>query len=360
MTTENLYDALEICLNALEQGADIESCLVRFPALADELRLILETAAQARASAVEDVPVDAMRRGKARVLQAAAEMREQAQRKPLALPFWRRPSSSARTFRLAFTVLAVVLFLLTGGTGLVSASSGALPGDNLYSVKRTWEGVRLLFTLNQHSHEKLKSEFEQERVREIDELFSEGRLEQVNFQGVVQSQQGEIWLIDGIKIKVSDDAVVSAGIIPGAVVQVTGGTDDGIIEAEQVVLIESPAATFTPSPTLIRPTTETPSPAKREMEAPETESTIDMPETPEADATEIGDSGEEKVKTPETDKTIEPTKTQKASDSGSDSNDKGSGGQDGSGKDSDSSSGDENSGSGGGDGNSGSGGGSDG
>ena len=78
MMTTNLYDALEICLQALEQGSDVESCLVRFPALADELRPILEAASQARSAAVMDVPPAAMRRSKARVLQAAAEMREQA------------------------------------------------------------------------------------------------------------------------------------------------------------------------------------------------------------------------------------------------------------------------------------------
>ena len=38
----NLYDALEICLQELEQGADIETALIRYPDLADELRPILE------------------------------------------------------------------------------------------------------------------------------------------------------------------------------------------------------------------------------------------------------------------------------------------------------------------------------
>ena len=66
MTTDPLFDALETCLQALAQGADVESCLVRYPALADELRPILDAAVQAHAAVAVEVPPDAMRRGKAR------------------------------------------------------------------------------------------------------------------------------------------------------------------------------------------------------------------------------------------------------------------------------------------------------
>jgi hypothetical protein len=48
----NLYDALEICLQELEQGADIETALIRYPDLADELRPILEAAVGAQKMAV--------------------------------------------------------------------------------------------------------------------------------------------------------------------------------------------------------------------------------------------------------------------------------------------------------------------
>ena len=39
----NLYDALEICLQEIEKGSDLEAAIQRFPALADELRPILQT-----------------------------------------------------------------------------------------------------------------------------------------------------------------------------------------------------------------------------------------------------------------------------------------------------------------------------
>ena len=48
---ERLYEALEVCLNALETGADIEAVLNLYPQFADELRPILETSIQARSLA---------------------------------------------------------------------------------------------------------------------------------------------------------------------------------------------------------------------------------------------------------------------------------------------------------------------
>ncbi len=131
--TDQLYEALAESLDAIEAGADVETCLARYPHLAHELRPLLVTAAQARAAAVTDAPPDVMRRARARVLDAAAEMRERAAAPPIARLRW-----PARLTRLVFTVLAVLTFMVTGGAGLVSAASGALPGDRLYPVKRGW------------------------------------------------------------------------------------------------------------------------------------------------------------------------------------------------------------------------------
>jgi hypothetical protein len=47
----NLYEALEICLKEIEQGADVDTVLFRYPDLADELRPILEASVKAKAMA---------------------------------------------------------------------------------------------------------------------------------------------------------------------------------------------------------------------------------------------------------------------------------------------------------------------
>jgi uncharacterized membrane protein YgcG len=268
--TNNLYDSLEICLQALEEGADgasLESCLARFPALADELRPILETAIQARAQAVREVPADAMRRGRARVLQHAAELRERERAAALA-PFWRKFRQSGRAVRTLATSLAVLVFLFSGGTGLVFASSDALPGDNLYPVKRSWEGVQLALILDPKAKSQRETEFEQERVHEIHTLFSESRKTKVDFQGVVESQQPNVWQVAGLKIAIDNEATFNGKIVPGALVRVIGETEDGIIQAEQISLIQVPSVTPTLIPTATLQPTQPPSDNATETKEP--------------------------------------------------------------------------------------------
>jgi len=255
MTTESLYDALEICLQALEQGADVEACLARFPAQAEELRPILETALQARSVAVAEIPAAALRRGKARFLQTAAEMREQA-----SAPATRRGWQLGRIFRLGLASLAVIFFLLvTGSTGAVLAAASSLPGDSLYPLKRGWEAARLAVA-SPVSRAGLETEFQQERAREIQALYLMGRAEQVTFEGVVEAQNATLWNISGLLVIVTDQSQVEGEVLPGARVQVWGRTDSGFISAERIRLLVAPTVTQTPlpSPTLQPSLTPTP------------------------------------------------------------------------------------------------------
>lgn len=252
MTETNIFDALEICLQALEKGASVEACLALFPGLADELRPMLQTASQAKAAAVSEVPEVVASRGKARLLQAAAEMRKQAGIAPVRLTSGKKGFLGPRFYRLAASAFVVVVFLLTGGTGLVNASTGAIPGDRLYPVKRSWEGVRLFFVFDQSSKTQLETEFENERFKEIHELYTEKRIAQVNFQGVVQSSAADVWVIGGLNIAVSPETVFPAEITPGSVVEVDGETDDSLIKARSIRIIATPGTTpipgFSPSP----------------------------------------------------------------------------------------------------------------
>ena len=154
----NLYEALEVCLQDIEQGADLETVLFRYPELADDLRPMLEASVSARSMAVPAPSAEVVRRNRARVLGRAAQMRERKARS--SQQFW---LASLRRLAVTFAVL-VVLFVT--GTSLVGASSETVPGDSLYPVKRTWEGVRLLFAFNAQIREALELEHENERLYE--------------------------------------------------------------------------------------------------------------------------------------------------------------------------------------------------
>ena len=215
----NLYDILEICLQALENGDSLDAILARHPGLESELRPILEAAQQARALPAPLPSADAMRRGKARLLQQAAEMREA-----------KRPTRGRQRVIPLFQRLAISLSLtvaaLMGGTGLVQASSTALPGENLYPVKRTWEDMRLLFVFSPTAREALTGEYEQERLDEVSELLREGRVVSITFSGVVTESSASRIVVSTVPVAITNSATFSGDpLTVGSAVIVTGQTD---------------------------------------------------------------------------------------------------------------------------------------
>jgi hypothetical protein len=135
--------------------------------------------------------------------------------------------------------LAVVTALFVSGTGLVRAASTTVPGDNLYPVKRTWEDVLLLFTFNLQQREALEIEHENERLHELRELFAEGRDADVDFAGLVMSQNGNEWVVSGIPVMISAQTEIrDQGIVIGSAVRVEGHTQsDGAVLADEIKLL---------------------------------------------------------------------------------------------------------------------------
>lgn len=233
-----LYNVLELCLQEIEQGADIDTVLFHYPDFADELRPILEASLDAKSMAAPAPSAEVVRRNRAKALQQAAQMREA------------RVKSSQRiwfaSLRRVTVTLTVVAALFVSGTNLVRAASTTLPGDNLYPVKRTWEDVLLLFTFNLQEREALEVEHENERLHEVRELFAEGRSEDVEFGGLVTSQNGNEWVVSpGITVLVSTQTELRAGpIVVGSAVRVEGETrSDGMVLAERIEVLP-PGATL--------------------------------------------------------------------------------------------------------------------
>ncbi len=238
----NEYDVLEECLQALDNGQTVNEVLARYPGRERELRPLLNTAIQARSLGDVPVPVQFQKRDRNRLIRRAAEMRESKRSQRRMIPLFPR---------LAMT-LGVVAALVLSGTGLVSASSGTIPGDQLYPVKRTWEGVRLMFVFSPQGREILQSQYQQERLDEIDELLVKGRgSTPIVFSGLVTQQQDGSWMISGIPVAVNKSTVLpSEAITASAPVVVSGVTrSDGIVEAQQIELLGplAPLPPFEPS-----------------------------------------------------------------------------------------------------------------
>jgi hypothetical protein len=208
--------ALEYCLQALEDGADLQAVLARYPDLADELRPLLVTASQARAMAVPvpEASQQAVRLGRQRLMQRVAQMRPAA-----------RPSLMPRLQRFAFSLGLALIFLMSG-TGLVRASSSTLPGDELYPVKRTWEDVRLLFVFAPGHRDALEGEYEQERLQEVSQVLQKGRVVPITFTGLITSQQDGLITVSGVPVAITNQTQFSGTqAILGASIIVSGTTD---------------------------------------------------------------------------------------------------------------------------------------
>ncbi|HNK63044.1 MAG TPA: DUF5667 domain-containing protein [Anaerolineales bacterium] len=214
-----LFDALEICLQEVEDGAEVEAVLAYYPDLASELRPILKTAAKARKMAAAEPAPEVVRRGRARVMQRAAELREVK-----LAPKSKRVIPAFQRLVISFSLATL---LLMSGSGLVNVSASALPGERLYPVKRTWEGLRLIFIFDQNARRMLEDEYESERLHEVTELLGEGRHESIQFAGVFMQVNG-VTYVSGVQVILPNGVSLPGN---GAPVVVNGRTNaQGFVE----------------------------------------------------------------------------------------------------------------------------------
>lgn len=232
-----LQDALENCLQAMERGASVETALRRYPGLAAELRPLLDAASLARDARRVYVPSSVRRRGRSQLLERAAELNQARAPRRRVIPAFPR---------MALTGLLAAALVLTS-TGLVSASSASLPGDQLYPVKRTWESVRLLFALNPGERDLMESDFEQERLDEALELLGRRKAQAISFSGILARQANGNWIVSGIPVSITAATGLPAGTLQeGLPVTVSGTTrPDGVVEVQQVQVLQ-PGASLPP------------------------------------------------------------------------------------------------------------------
>ena len=211
-----LVAALEDCLQALQAGATLEQALAEHPAFAARLRPLLEIAVMERERGNAPVPENAGTRSRVRVLAAASRLRG------------RRFSMMDRPVlrRLAVS-LAVAVFLLAGGSGLLSASATSLPGELLYPFKRSVEDLRLVLTVDQEKKVEIEDQLYDLRIDETDTLLEENRVVWVDFDGILEQQTGSGWVVSGIPVVIDAQTEVEGVLQPGAQVEVRGVTQTG-------------------------------------------------------------------------------------------------------------------------------------
>ena len=163
---------LDRCLRGIQSGeVTLEQCLLENSEHAEALEPLLRVAASTRAQLAPTGPSQAfLTHSPKRVMNLArARLKTSTPSSGRRRPVWLRQPG----YRMAGVLLA--LALLTASVGVASASSDALPGDNLYGVKRGLERAALVVSLSAQGDAELVLKHAGRRIAEVEELVRRGR-----------------------------------------------------------------------------------------------------------------------------------------------------------------------------------------
>ena len=241
----DLQVALDECLQLLQSGTDISVCLATYSQHASELRPLLELAAAVR-KVDTPVPAEATRAaGLDRILQVAAAKR--ASRSRPAFASWRslisRPGDSQslhKNARLALQMaFATVMVLAVIISGTVVASAATMPGDVLYPVKLAAQQARLTLTFGEGTRQQLEEQFGIQQRQDVQRAVQAGRHADVQLEGRIDQVAENVWVVNGLTIRLEPGTTVVGRPGMGAWVNVRARLPgDGSVVATRVVVTE--------------------------------------------------------------------------------------------------------------------------
>jgi hypothetical protein len=162
-----LMEALDVVLDRLLRGADIDECLSLYPHLAVELEPLLRVAGMVRAEVTQPLPPE-MERWLATGAQEFAAIADQMLARRHARRNLLKPLRKATVQRVLVGALAVTVLLASVDT----ASAQSLPGDPLYVWKVAREDLTLSMTSDPVQRSKLHVTYARRRLLEINEMLA--------------------------------------------------------------------------------------------------------------------------------------------------------------------------------------------
>lgn len=239
MSQPDFYTLLDECLARLRRGEAPEACLADYPEQAAELAAPLTLSAELlQLPRLEPAPESAAQ-GYEAMMGAVPPERLSSMDSAGALAGKLLASLGlGQTGRPSFVLRAAVLVLVimfASAALVVTASADSLPGDRLYPVKRSWENAQLALTLAEPARQALQSDLARQRREEVRAVLELRRPVIVEFQGTLQSSDGEVWLVDGLSVTVGDGTVVSGAVIVGQQIFVRARAQgNGVLLALQI------------------------------------------------------------------------------------------------------------------------------
>ncbi|WP_110515099.1 DUF5667 domain-containing protein [Herpetosiphon llansteffanensis] len=153
----------ELVIDAWQNGVSLETLCLQYPHHADAIRQLINPLIKLQQVKAPTLPPRASQ-AQADFLRLAQHYRAQATAKP-------KQRRSLLTQRWLWATATIVVLLCLSGNLVLSASARALPGDNLYGVKRWSESLSLAFTPSDQQLS-VRIELVNERQREIASLVA--------------------------------------------------------------------------------------------------------------------------------------------------------------------------------------------
>ncbi len=249
MNTYDLELLLEECRKELAGGRSLKDILTDHPAQAERLEPLLKAIIFTSSMSKPKAPEAAVLQGKNRLLSEVDDLRNEDHffnfgtkghnlrysGKWLENLLHRQENNEMKLIpRLAIYLVVTVLI---AGFFTVTASASSLPGDVLYGLKLNWEQVQKALASSEQTRIELEFEFDQERLSEVEILLFEGRIEAVEFSGLVEDMGEFSWVIGGIDVTVGLETELKDVIGIGDIVEVGAVTqDDGTLLALEISL----------------------------------------------------------------------------------------------------------------------------
>lgn len=251
----------------LQTGRSASSFLAQQPQHAAELQPLLALAQRAQAAPAPRARPQAVRAGRQRLLAAVAQefpappvssrpFTRYAERLLSRLSIRKGPAMGL-VLRAAYAFVSICAL---AGIFTVTAAAESLPGDDLYTVKRAWEGVELLLSFGPQARADYEARLALERRREVSALMGQHRSARgVEFTAMIQAIEADDWLISALPMKVTTQTQVQGWPAVGDFIHVIADVEKGDLLARRVLLPSKPVpvpcsdtalcATKTPSPT---------------------------------------------------------------------------------------------------------------
>ncbi len=225
MGKDQLHRALDVCIQSIQAGQDLDRVLEMYPKWRSELAPLIRSAYLANQLGQSiNMPQDEFEKERQRFNQASQ----------LVIPKIHGLSSSAHLQRPVFLfILAVILLLMVAGVFVLS--NHALPGSLFYGVKEFRRDLQLSSIMDSQEYIHKSLLFDQERLQEIQSLAQLGRVAPVNFGGHIFQGEDDDWQINNLTLTTNSETQLVGDIWPGYYVRVEGSLlADGKILAKRI------------------------------------------------------------------------------------------------------------------------------